>query len=1156
MMKKRLFFVMFMIVGLLYGSLTIGQERFTPYDELPTITRSDKPAYSSDYPDWAKMLYSYPVNFYEINNAFEKYMKEHKGAKNPIIRYYKIWRRTVSSFVKDDGTIQMPDLAELNEAIRQEQLNAKSGLKGVTLSNSNWTFYGPKETFWLNSSGSMEAPGSCPWQVNVYALDVAPSDSSILYVCTETNLVNKSTDKGRTWQLLGQDYPFGGADAVAIHPTNPDKVYVGGGHQIHFTDDGGYNWTPLLPSNGTFYTNHIKINSDNPAVIIASGSGVFVTDDSGANWTKKWNSSAWDIEFKPGSNDTIYSISENSSGYYEFIWSTNGGVSFEKVSSFPTNLKESSGALIAVTPANPNILYVSMLAKEMKDGTEKGVPYIYKAVFDGTDFTWTRTKKGEVGGGLGGFSNGQGYFDFVLEVSPNNENLVFWGTCSLWKSTDGGYNYIGIGGYNGSYSIHPDMQSMKMLPNGDTWVATDGGVNYTTDDFSNPDNYHVRIRGLIGSDMWGFDQGWNEDIVVGGRYHNGNTALADFYGDKALRMGGAESPTGWVLQGHSRHVAFNDLGNGWILPRTATGKPVGRFIFSKYPNMDQYGGRRGNLLHHPNYYDILYLGEGNTFWRSMDAGVTYDALYTFSGRVMYMEISHTNPNVIYVDVQNYGLYSTADGGVTWARKKSLTSGDSYGSPSWNGKLFFAISPYDEDVIYACLSNGTWSADIGKIYRSSNGGDTWVNWTSGLSEYMKSIIIQPTTDGVDLVYMLNSTKNGKPGSVYYRRADETTWTNYGINYPAGMKINRAMPFYRDSKLRVGGSASVWESPMQEEVFTPIINPWCQKKEYDCVLDTVYFDDHSILNHEGATWHWDFHPVPDYISNPDVRNPEVKFGDTISYDVTLTVTKNGQEYTKTIPEMVSFSSCPSIDDCNNPAELSKNEWTLLYFDSENAGTGGSAIHAIDGDPGTIWHTQWQGGVPPYPHEIQVDLGDMYMVHEFTYLPRQDGSPNGRIKDYELYVTEDKANWGDAVSSGSFENSAAPKTINIDEPVAGKYFKFKALSEVNGEAFASAAEFTIVGCYKPQTGIFDNSYSDDISAYPVPTDGKVNLSVFTSNAGQNMKYTLYSIAGQVINQGQLDGYSGNYSVNLSAYSSGIYFIVLVDNSGVKYRVKVVKK
>ncbi|MBK6498806.1 MAG: hypothetical protein IPG00_11860 [Saprospiraceae bacterium] len=72
-----------------------------------------------------------------------------------------------------------------------------------------------------------------------------------------------------------------------------------------------------------------------------------------------------------------------------------------------------------------------------------------------------------------------------------------------------------------------------------------------------------------------------KDIVVGGRYHNGNTAIADFYNGKALSMGGAESLTGWVLHAKSGHVAFDDLGGGMDLPSTAEGPIEGNFIFSK-----------------------------------------------------------------------------------------------------------------------------------------------------------------------------------------------------------------------------------------------------------------------------------------------------------------------------------------------------------------------------------------------------------------------------------------------------------------------------------------------------------------------------------------------------------------------------------------------
>ncbi len=39
----------------------------------------------------------------------------------------------------------------------------------------------------------------------------------------------------------------------------------------------------------------------------------------------------------------------------------------------------------------------------------------------------------------------------------------------------------------------------------------------------------------------------------------------------------------------------------------------------------------------------------------------------------------------------------------------------------------------------------------------------------------------------------------------------------------MHVNLVLPFFRDSKIRVAGNGSVWESPLQEPVYTPIITP---------------------------------------------------------------------------------------------------------------------------------------------------------------------------------------------------------------------------------------------------------------------------------------------------------------------------------------------
>jgi len=160
------------------------------------------------------------------------------------------------------------------------------------------------------------------------------------------------------------------------------------------------------------------------------------------------------------------------------------------------------------------------------------------------------------------------------------------------------------------------------------------------------------------------------------------------------------------------------------------------------------------------------------------------------------------------------------------------------------------------------------------------------------------------------------------------------------------------------------------------------------------------------------------------------------------------------------MVTATTCPSIYDCNNPDILPKDIWSLIYVDSEEVNDPGLAVMSFDNDPSTIWHTAWSTGDVPYPHEIQIGLGQEYWIYKFIYLTRQD-SENGRIKDYELYIGDDTLNWGIPVKTGQFVNTSALQTIVLDTAKAGRFFRLRALSEVNGNPWASAAEFSMVGC-----------------------------------------------------------------------------------------------
>lgn len=127
-------------------------------------------------------------------------------------------------------------------------------------------------------------------------------------------------------------------------------------------------------------------------------------------------------------------------------------------------------------------------------------------------------------------------------------------------------------------------------------------------------------------------------------------------------------------------------------------------------------------------------------------------------------------------------------------------------------------------------------------------------------------------------------------------------------------------------------------------------------------------------------------------------------------------------------------------------------------ETAGEDGKGANAIDGKPETIWHTQWQDASPACPHEIVFQLETAVKIKGFTYLPRQDEQVNGTIKEYEFYVSKDGKEWGKAVKGGEFENSKEKKTVTFDAAEAG-FVKLVAKSEVNGEAWTSAAEITVI-------------------------------------------------------------------------------------------------
>ena len=111
----------------------------------------------------------------------------------------------------------------------------------------------------------------------------------------------------------------------------------------------------------------------------------------------------------------------------------------------------------------------------------------------------------------------------------------------------------------------------------------------------------------------------------------------------------------------------------------------------------------------------------------------------------------------------------------------------------------------------------------------------------------------------------------------------------------------------------------------------------------------------------------------------------------------------------------------------ATISRTGW-VASADSAETAPPNPASNAIDGNTSTIRHTQFTAANPPPPHWLVVDMGTAHDVTGFRYMPRQDGSSNGRIAGYGFYVSTDGVNWGTPVAQGTFANDATEKTVNV--------------------------------------------------------------------------------------------------------------------------------
>ena len=838
---------------------------------------------SKELPKWVQLMYSEKPNEGRIIEEYNKFYTTNEFVKNQHTQYYKRWIRSLS---------------------RTTNLNTNSS---KSKSSNQWQCIGPWD-FDKDANSRSYAPGSA----HVYTVEQSISNPNILYAGTATAGAWKTTDKGDNWNLITREISLNGVYAIEIDFLDPDVIYISGNGGIFRSYDSGSNWTSI--GNATF-TNlfhsvtDIKLNpTNNLELFVATDEGLFKSTDRGDNFSTIMTGNFLEIEFHPNSADTMYFVKQTANKT-EFYRSDDGGNTITLYSNGwpnPNSTDEQKRTEIAVSAAEPDKI-VALATGSANGGS--GLYGIYISNDKGEN--WTFKCCGPQPAGIpdsininmmgwqpdGSDDGGQYYYDLALAINPTNADIIHVGGVNHWISTDGGMSFTCPSKWSTPYKkgyVHADIHDINYFGN-DLWFACDGGIFYSSD---YGDSIYKKQNGIAGTDFWGFGAGFKDgDVMLGGTYHNG-TLLKDgnTYINDWLSTDGGDNIRGFVNFGMPR-IAYSDY-NGKILSGDRA-IDISTFSLALKPNASYIIGESSQMEFDPRCFNWSYIGNDSTLWISKDNASTYSPVYHFDDKVTSVEVAWSNPDVIYVATWpswwgTKKLWRTDNAGQNWS---DITPTNINGQ-DWI-PYDITISSDDENTLWIARTSmygGVQDAQGYEVFKSSDGGITWDNWSTSTLDNINATNIEHQRGSDGGVYL------GTRDAVYYRNNTMTDWEIYDNNLPKSTTSTQLIPYYREGKLFNGTNRSAYEIEFYENS-PPSAQISADRLTINCLNDTVRFVDHSAVRLNSASWEWFFPGGSPNTSN--LENPIVVYSSPGSYDVTLKVIDTFGTSTQTIPNFITYT-----------------------------------------------------------------------------------------------------------------------------------------------------------------------------------------------------------------------------------------------------------
>ncbi|WP_299255257.1 starch-binding protein [uncultured Aquimarina sp.] len=700
--------------------------------------------------------------FYEVVNAFNDYWREKDDAvKGSGHKPFMRWQEFYKNAVMPDGTLPTPDFYWNI----WEQKRSKKNF-GQKIANT-WLPMGPFD----HDPSNSWSPGQ--GRVNVVVVD--PNQSDVIYIGAPAGGIWKSIDSGEHWEPLSDYLPQIGVSGIAIDHNNSNIIYISTGDDdssdalgigVLKSTDGGYTWSKTGLDAGDRYEigNDIYIDPDDSKKLwVATSRGVYKTEDAGVTWVKTLSGNIKDIKIKPGDTNVVYAVTSNT-----FYKSTNGGNSFFAVrNGLPVS---SSRLVIDVTPANPEYVYL------LSAGSGSSFQGVYKSMDSGANFIKTLETTNI-------FESTQAWYDLALAVSDQDPNVVFVGCLNVWKSTNGGDDFMRINRWSSPAQVtytHADIHFLRYY-DGRLFCGSDGGVYESQ---NNGGSFTDLTKGLQIGQFYKISVAENSsaDYLVGGLQDNGGYALDGsqwnvYHGadgmDCAVKGNDSDTYFGFIQYGMNLYTTED---RGKTRSFLASGPDRGNWVTPLVSD------RNGNLY---AGFKSFYKLENNSFENQTE--------FDFGGNnIEHIELDPSDVNIMYL-ANDVSLYRSIDRGVNWSKVYSFPT----------SITSIEVHNDDNQIIYVSTAGSI----SGKVFRSSDQGGNFMDISGVLPQEGKFVIRHHK--GTESIYL------GTYLGVYFKNGDQD-WQEYSVDLPNVAVRDLEINLKDNFLIAATYGRGVWKVPLEIEL----------------------------------------------------------------------------------------------------------------------------------------------------------------------------------------------------------------------------------------------------------------------------------------------------------------------------------------------------